>query len=284
MAELQEAPPPMLRFVPVDKILPHEEADQQRYTSLMKRIEASGVWLHPPLVVPLVDSEDHYVLLDGSNRCFSVGALGYPHILVQVTSYDGGFVELDKWNHVISDLVVADFLPEIHAIENLSVHETDLLSAQANLAQRNILAYMIDFATNQVYALQMADHSLHIRNSALRDLVATYKHKGKLDRINMDSADQALKLYPKATALLVFPNYEPAEIMVSARDKEPLPPGISRHIIHGRALRLNYPLSALQDEKKTLKQKNEDLADWVVEKMAQREVRYYAESVYMFDE
>ena len=284
MSERQEAPPPMLRFVSIDKILPHEEADEQRYTSLMKRIEASGVWLHPPLVVPLPDSDDHYVLLDGSNRCFSVNALGYPHILVQVTTYKGGLVELGKWNHVISDLPVAEFLPKIEAIQNVSIYASDLLSAQASLAQRNILAYMIDFADDQVYALQMTDHSLHIRNSALRDLVATYKHQGKLDRINVDSAESARKLYPSATALLVFPNYKPAEIMVSARDKEPLPPGISRHIIQGRALRLNYPLDGLKDTEKSLRQKNEELAEWVLEKTANREVRYYDESVYMFDE
>lgn len=284
MTEYQEAPPPMLRLVPIDKILPHEEADQQRYTSLMKRIEASGEWLHPPLVVPLPDSDEYYVLLDGSNRCFSVNALGYPHILVQVTSYEGGLVELGTWNHVISDLPVAEFLPKVEAIETISIYETDLLSAQASLAQRNILAYMIDFADEQVYALKTTDRSLRIRNSALRDLVATYKYEGKLDRINVDLADQALRLYPTATALIVFPHYEAAEILVSARDKEPLPPGISRHIIHGRALRLKYPLDGLRDTKKSLHQKNKELAQWLIDKTAKREVRYYAESVYMFDE
>ena len=48
-----EAPPPMLRFVPIDKVLPHEEADHQRYQPLVKRIVDSGIWLHPPIVVPL---------------------------------------------------------------------------------------------------------------------------------------------------------------------------------------------------------------------------------------
>jgi hypothetical protein len=33
--------------------------------------------------------------LDGANRCYAFKELGYPHILVQVVSYDNSYVELD---------------------------------------------------------------------------------------------------------------------------------------------------------------------------------------------
>jgi hypothetical protein len=63
-----------------------------------------------------------------------------------------------------------------------------------------------------------------------------------------------------------------------------LPTGITRHIIHGRALRVNLPLSVLTDEERTTEQKNEWLHHWVKQKMAQREIRYYQESTFLFDE
>ncbi|MCI0714428.1 MAG: hypothetical protein L0154_30010, partial [Chloroflexi bacterium] len=92
------------------------------------------------------------------------------------------------------------------------------------------------------------------------------------------------KMFPRANALVVFPHYEPAEILVAARDNEPLPPGISRHVIQGRAMRLNYPLDDMRTPYKTLAQKNQELAEWVLERIDKRSMRFYAESTYVFDE
>ncbi|MFN8448408.1 MAG: hypothetical protein U0521_07410 [Anaerolineae bacterium] len=54
--------------------------------------------------------------------------------------------------------------------------------------------------------------------------------------------------------------------------------------MHGRAIRVNYPLEALRDGTLTLEQKNADLLAWLQSKMANRQVRYYAEATYQFDE
>jgi hypothetical protein len=63
-----------------------------------------------------------------------------------------------------------------------------------------------------------------------------------------------------------------------------LPPGISRHIIHGRALKIQYPLDQLRDKVSSIEEKNTVLQHWVQEKLAHRHVRYYAEATYQFDE
>jgi hypothetical protein len=281
----REAPPPVLRFISTKKVLAHEEPDAQRYEPLIDRIVESNVWLHPPVVAPLPNTKGYFVVLDGANRCHAVSSLHFPHILVQIVSYESGQVSLDTWSHIVSELPVQNFVGDIEAIDGVSVHQTDRLSAQANLAQRSILAYIVDFAAiEKVYAIHISDHSLHWRNTALRALVNTYKTHGKLDRLNESDPKLARELFPKATAMLVFPHYEPAEIMVAARDNEPLPPGISRHIIQGRAMRLNYPLEELRDTMKPLEDKNRDLAAWVLERIAERSVRFYAESTYLFDE
>jgi hypothetical protein len=279
-----EAPPPMLRFVPVDNVLPHEEADHQRYQPLVQRIVDSGIWLHPPIVAPLPDTDGYYVVLDGANRTHSIKSLKFPHILVQIVKYDSDQVTLETWNHVVSNLKCEEFLPDVENIDGIDIQGSDKLSAQADLAQRNILAYIMDFHKDVVYSLHMSDHSLAFKNSALRALVAAYKRDGRLDRVSRAEPEMVHKMYPTANALVVFPQYEPAEILVAARDAQPLPPGISRHVIQGRAMRLNYPLDDLRTPHKTLAQKNEKLAEWVLERINKRSMRFYAESTYVFDE
>lgn len=276
--------PPVLRIVELDRVLPHEEHDVQRSEPLMRRIEASGIWLHPPLVTPLPDVDHMYVVLDGANRCHSLKHLGYPYILVQVVDYESGQVSLDTWNHVISDLPFSDLLPSIQQLPHVKVHESDILTARATLARREALAYLVDMASRTAYILTTSDLSLKARNRHLIELVDCYRQSGKLDRLNSHDPTLARQQFPTATALIVFPNYEPAEILVAARDQILLPPGISRHIIQGRAMRLNYPLDALRDTQTSLAEKNARLDQWVIEKISQRAVRFYAESTYLFDE
>ena len=62
-----------------------------------------------------------------------------------------------------------------------------------------------------------------------------------------------------------------------------LPPGVSRHIIHGRALNVNYPMKRLQAEL-PLDTKNQKLQDWLRKQYATRSIRYYAESTFQFAE
>ena len=91
-------------------------------------------------------------------------------------------------------------------------------------------------------------------------------------------------MFPDANAVVHFPPYLPADIIEAAQHDAFLPPGISRHIVHGRAIRVNYPLDALRDPNTSLEQKNDDLLRWMQNKLANRQVRYYAEATYQFDE
>lgn len=279
-----EARPPVLRIVELARVLAHEEHDAQRALPLMKRIEASGIWLHPPLVAPLPDTEDTYVVLDGANRCYSLRHLNFPHILVQVVDYESSQVKLDTWNHVISGLPFAAMLPTLQNLAHVEVHNSDILTARAALARREALAYLIDLTSHTAYVLTTPDLSLKARNRHLIELVDCYRQGGKLDRLNSPDPTLVHQMFPDATILVIFPHYEPAEILVAARDEILLPPGISRHIIQGRAMRLHYPLEALRDSHTSLEDKNAALQQWVIEKIGQRAVRFYAESTYLFDE
>lgn len=286
MAKRNLPPIPDLRLVPVSDVLPHEEHDAQRSAPLVKRIKESNVWLNPPVVAPLdlqLEENQSFALLDGANRYHCVRELGYPHILVQVVNYKSEFIQLETWNHVLSDVHADEILPKIYKLKGIHPEHSDTLTAQSALARREAIAY-VRVLPDWVLMLIADTQDIRERNASLRELVNTYKSVARLDRITGDEPEQVKKIHPGASMVIIFPRYEPAEILVAARDRIHLPPGISRHIIQGRALRLNYPLQELADAETDLQIKNEKLQKWVHQRFATRNVRFYEESMFIYDD
>lgn len=265
-------PTPLLRILPVDHLHPHEEHDSQRSEPLKQRILTETTMINPPLVAPMDD--DQYVILDGANRVYAFSELGYPHILAQVASYDGGLVELSNWQHVVADWDGDQFIQHLRQLPEIAVNDGEDAAAIAH----------IRFRDDRICAVCSPGTTIHERNAALRRIVAVYQQNARLHRTALDEPDEIWALFPDAIALIVFPSYRPADIIAAAQEHAYLPPGISRHIVHGRAIRVNYPLEALRDGTLTLEQKNADLLAWLQSKMANRQVRYYAEATYQFDE
>jgi hypothetical protein len=280
---LQENSPAMpdLRIVPLQLLVPHEEHDAQRSGPLLERIRKAGTWLNPPIVAPM--SDGRYVILDGANRYHCVRELGYPYILVQAVDYESDAVQLDTWHHVVSHISWFELLRRLRELPGVVVEAAELLNARALLAQRKALAY-VTLNDGKAYTLASNAETLAERNTTLRQIVDTYKSRSVLNRINTDSLRTAREQYPNAVGIFVFPSYQPVEIMVAARDHAYLPPGITRHVIHGRAMRLHYPLAAFEEDGLSLEQKNADLKHWIQERSAHKRIRYYAESSFLFDE
>src|SRR5258708_30389930 len=275
---------PDLRIVPLTSLVPHEEHDAQRSEPLIERIREAGTWLNPPVVAPMGDGR--FVILDGANRHYALGALGYQYILVQVVEYESVSVQLETWHHIISGMSWVNFLRNLLPIDGLTVVCTDLLTARAALARREVLAYtaLNDDNAYTLSAEHMADATIARRTALLCEIVDTYKARGVLNRISTDALGEARHLYPKGVAIVVFPHYQPVEILVAARNGVHLPPGISRHIIRGRAMRLHYPQETLRENGESLEDKNAELQSWIQARLAEKRVRYYAEPTYLFDE
>lgn len=267
-----DAPPPDLRIVLTDSLFPHEEHDSQRSLPLIERLKTEAVVINPPIVSPMGASQ--YVILDGANRFHAFSHLEYPHILVQVASYESDYVDLKTWRHLVCDWDSATFISLIEKIPDIEITEGP---------DREAIAHIL-FKDNRIMALHAAVENTHERNAALRKFVAVYQRNATLHRTALTEPYDVWPLYPTAIAMVTFHDYQPSDIIAAARYKAYLPPGISRHIIHGRALRLNYPLEALRDENTRLSEKNSQLANWTQEKLENRHVRYYAEATYQFDE
>jgi len=266
------APTPDLRIILTESVYAHEEHDSQRSIPLVGRLKEERFVINPPVVAPMGATQ--YVILDGANRCHAFALLEYPHILVQVASYDSGYVELDTWNHVVSGWNIDALLDSIDHLPSIELTQGQNAHAIAHIILRD----------ENVMALCAPVENTLERNAALRDVVALYQQNALLNRTALQEPSEIWPLYPDAIAIVMFPRYQPADIIAAAKYKAYLPPGISRHIVHGRALLVNYPLEILRDTDKTLLEKNDDLKIWLQTKLANREIRYYAEAVYLFDE
>ncbi|MFW5708774.1 MAG: hypothetical protein ACOCX5_01005 [Chloroflexota bacterium] len=266
------APPPDLRIVRIDTVHPHEEHDSQRALPLIERLREASVLTNPPIVAPIGASQ--FVILDGANRCYAMRELGHPHILVQVVTYDSGYVELDTWQHIVAGWDEAAFVEQLQAIDAVEIHESQIRDAICHIILRS----------GRVLSLTAPVRTTHERNEVLRDVVGVYQRQARLHRTAMNEPEEIWPLYPDANAVVLFPRYSPADIIAAAKYAAYLPPGVSRHIIHGRALLVNYPLDALRDMETRLPEKNDLLRQWVQERLANRQVRYYAETTYQFSE
>ncbi|HKZ86081.1 MAG TPA: ParB N-terminal domain-containing protein [Anaerolineae bacterium] len=275
---------PRLAIVPTRSLVLHEEVDPKRSEPLAGRLRAEGTLKNPPVVAP-VEGEDRYVVLDGTNRLVALSVLACPHVVVQIVDYDDPDLVLDTWFHLITGMLPDEFASALQTLDGMRMEITTHLHARAELARRQAAAYaMLPGAhVSAGVHLLYVEGGAHRRAAVLTRLVNLYQARGHIHRVNTDSLEWLLPLYQDVTALVVFPRYEPSEIMELARQGAYLPAGITRHVVPGRALRLNFPLSVLLDDR-SLDEKNAWLQDWLRAKLAGKEVRYYQESTYLFDE
>lgn len=269
----ETAPTPDLRIVPVAALRPHEDHDSQRALPLLERLRSAEVFTNPVIAAPIDGSSD-LVVLDGSNRVYCFTELGLPHILVQVVEYDTPWLELGVWNHVVSDLSCDGLLLLVGGLEGVAVGSDAAERPLATLVKTDGARHVLVAATS----------SIRDRRALLREVVHLYQQRGTLNRTAHSDPVQAFTDFPDAAFAVLFPLFSPAEIIEAAVTGAYLPPGISRHIVHGRAVKLDYPLSALRDPDQSLDAKNAALQGWMHRKFANRGVRYYAESTYHFDE
>jgi len=271
---------PNLRVVNVDRLLLHETLDSHRLGPMIEALQRDEQLRNPPIVACLPDTPN-FVVLDGANRVTALTRMGYPHAPVQVVDYENG-VELGVWYHVVCRIDRRHFVDLLANIQGLSATKADLFSARAALARREIMAYLV-YPNGDVKLLQGGAH-LDERTTLLNALVDTYRGEARIYRTDTDLLDHVLPFYDEITAIVVFPRYTPVEIMALAREGYFLPTGITRHVIPGRALHINLPLSILADTTQSLEEKNRWLQQWIKERMASHGVRFYQESTFLFDE
>ena len=276
-------PLPDLRFVAVESLVPHEQHDAHRMEPLVRQLREEIHLKNPPVVAPIEDGTDdgRFVVLDGANRSTAARAAGFPHIVVQVVRYEEPFVKLVTWYHALGAFPVSELEVALHDIPGLKCHVEDRIHGRALLARREALACIVSENTKVMTLTGGAD--LEEKNALLNRVVDVYRRR-RFYRVTGDGLDAARQRNPDVTALVVFPHFEPDEVLELAMSGARLPAGITRHLIRWRALRVNVPIERMADRGPSLDDKNAWLREWLTERVTTRHVRFYEEPTVLFDE
>ncbi len=271
-----------LKIVALQDVLLHEEIEHKRVDSLVARLKSDRVLKNPPIVTEVRQAEaTRYIVLDGASRSSALRALNVPDMLVQIVDYHSPELRLESWNHLLLGITPQGLRRELDEVSCVVMVEMDQEQAQRELAERKILAYL-KFSDGRIAGLRCGS-DLAEQAHALNQVVRSYEAKVELYRVASTDLEQLVAGPKRLAAVMVFPRYKPDEIVQLALNGAKVPMGITRHIIPGRALRVNLPLDILERDQ-PLADKNAWLDRWLQDKMRNRNVRYYQEPVFLFDE
>jgi hypothetical protein len=273
---------PHLAIVPTESLQPHEHIDPQRAEPLVEALRQDGILKNPPIVLPLGGARLRYVVLDGANRVLALSALGLPHALVQVTHPNADTVDVKTWNHVVLCPDPDELLARLTADPVLHLVESDHDRAAEALEDEAAEAY-VAVRNGPVWKVENSLEELADRLEALNHVVSAYDGQWAFERTSAVRPRELNHLYDQQGCLVVFPSFGVDDVVTAAAEGLYFPSGITRFVISPRALRVNFPVDRLAADT-TLEQKQLDLESWIKQLMRRRQVRFYAESTFLFDE
>ena len=271
---------PNLKIVPLGSLILHEDHDMQRTLPLVEKLRRVGILRNPPIVMPLADGTDRYMVLDGANRVTSLTEMEFPHIVAQVVEADDPHVNLQTWNHVVWGMNTKTLMGRIRKVKGLEVVKVNTFRS---LDAPKYVPVQIRMPDGKLYLLAETPSELAIHINTLHQIVNAYKTGASLDRTSQTLIDSFKSIYPDLTALIIFPNFKVKTILKLAAQKIVLPTGITRFTVSPRALHLNYPLHELSSGK-PIEYKEDYLKQWIEERVKNKGVRLYAEQTFLFDE
>ncbi len=268
--------PMNLKVVPLNKVFPHEQIDPQRVERLIQRLKVSDVFTNPPIVV---QSDDHYIVLDGATRVSSFKKLGYPHIVVQILSEQDNYT-LKTWFHAIRGIDTDELLGYLTDLPEIAIHKIDPAYVQTEMFEKNCICDM-QTRDKTKYCIEHKYGVNYIE--ALNTLTKLYINISHVSRTLINNVDILINEFSDLTAIVVFPILSMGQVRQAADNSNVVPAGITRFIIPGRVMHLNADFDYLRSDQ-SIEEKNKWLQNLVIERHANDQVRYYAEPMYLFDE
>jgi hypothetical protein len=272
-------PFPILRIVPIEQIRLHEAPETDRVARLVERLAEDRHLLNPPIVAPLTQARG-YLLIDGANRVSAMRLLGYHCVPVQIVDYNDPNLRLASWHHAVMRLSWADWLMQLRAL-GLLIEPVSSESAEGALVTRRAGAALL--AADGEAAVLPASGALQADVHAITKMIDTYRKSYTFERVDQTNLLELRSIYPDLTVLLLFPVFEKSEVTQLVTDNLKLPTGLTRHSIPGRSLRVNIQLDVLRSDL-SLEEKNEWLEAFIRMRIQERHVRFYPESVFIFDD
>jgi len=271
---------PNLKILPLESLILHEDHDNQRTLPLVEKLRAAGILRNPPIVMPLTDGSDRYMVLDGANRVTSLQEMEFPHIVAQVVDVNNPNVNLQTWNHIVWGMSTKTLMSTIRKIKDVELVK---VNTHKSVDAPKYVPVQIRTADGNFYLLQESPSELSEHIDTLHRVVNTYKTNASLDRTSQTLIDSFKTIYHDLTALIIFPSFKIKTVLKLAAQKIVLPTGITRFTVSPRGLHLNYPLHELSSGK-PIEYKAAYLKHWIEERVKKKGVRLYSEATFLFDE
>lgn len=271
---------PVLRILPLNDLILHEDHDLQRTLPLVAKLRAQGILRNPPIVMPLEDGTGRYMVLDGANRVTSLKEMEFPHIVAQVARADDPRVNLQTWNHVVWGMSAKILMSDLRKIKGLEIVKVD---THKSMNAPKYMPVQVRLPDGKLRMLIESPSDLAKHIHILHQIVNAYKTRASLDRTSQTLIDSFKNIYPDLSALIVFPSFKTKTVLNLAGQGIVLPTGITRFTVSPRVLHLNYPLHELSSGK-PIEYKEAYLQHWIQERVKHKGVRYYAEATFLFDE
>jgi hypothetical protein len=272
---------PDLRIVPVTRLVLHEESDPARVARIQERLKDEKILGNPP-IVGQVRGSNRLIVLDGANRVSAIDAMGIGFIMVQVVPYDDPAVRLTRWHHLLLGYDTGDLASAIEKIPRARPAWVRQKQGEEALAHHRLACLVLQRNEKDALAVSAEDGS---EVAVMRGVTDLYKRKTQIYRIADEQIDLlADRTNANVTAVVLFPGFRKSDIVRSALEQgEKLPPGITKHFIPNRALKVNLPLSVLRGND-DLKAKNRKLDELIAKKSREKKIRAYPEPTVIFDE
>ena len=272
---------PDLRIVDTRRLVLHEESDPSRSERIAVRLAEEKVLGNPPIVAS-VEGTSKLIVLDGANRVSAAFVLGLEALMVQVVDDDDPVVRLHRWHHLLLELDGESLLESVRRLPTAIVEKTAARTAGRALSGKRVACVVRPTGGGTWRVKPRPGVSAA---AVMRGVTDIYKRRTQIYRIADEQIDRlAEQTQANVTAVILFPGFRKRDIVRFAlKEGEKLPPGITKHFIPNRALKVNLPLGVLKGTK-SLATRNRELAAWIERKSREKRIRAYPEPTVIFDE
>ncbi|HEX6290422.1 MAG TPA: hypothetical protein VFZ66_14630 [Herpetosiphonaceae bacterium] len=275
---MQPEPLPNLQLVALERCVLHESTDPARVSRLMNDLAREDVLRNPPIVARYART-DRLMVLDGATRTTAMGELGFEAIPVQIVNYVDSRIELHTWAHLLHNINTHSLLRALRALDQAKIYAVDAQDAERSVRERALLGALIS-SDGDAWAIE-GGAALSDEAHLLETVFRCYAQRSTIQRLPHDERLTPASL-PVGTIAVIFRHYTKLDLLELTNTGGILPAGITRHIIPGRVLRLNTPLSMLRSA--TFAAQQNWFAAWVAERIASGHARLYNEPTWLFDE
>ncbi len=278
-----------MEIVSVKNILVHEEFDSSRSDALIEKFKNRGILTDPIIVASLGNGK--YLQLDGMNRLNCFKKLGIKNILCQIVDYNNQEeVVLSSWIHLFK-AKKKDFFDYLKKDKGLIIKKAQIDKMESRYIKEKDYGRLVTIVDKKEGTfLVYAGGDFIEKVKKFNYIVSFYKHNIGRSILPFTLTNRNIRIFfyehphlnfyetPDNNLMVAFPNLTPQQVIELVQAGSIVPAGITRHLIKGRCLNVDIPLSFF-DNSKSLEKLNEELDEFLKKKI----VRLYEEATIHFE-